>query len=127
VVGEPCGNPGISSSCCSNACVDDGSGVATCSYLGGCLPINEICSADAQCCSGSCAQSGTTTDNRPIMRCDDDTSCLEPGEVCFTAAAPTLPSCADRLRAGQPGIHRCFGGTVDVLPSDECVTTPTAA
>jgi len=127
VVGEPCGNAGISSACCSNACVDDGSGVATCTYLGGCLPINEICSDANQCCSGVCEQNGTTSDGRPVMRCGSSGNCLDPGEVCFTAASANCCPSGGGQTGCEPansGVHRCFGGTVGcVLPGDECTDT----
>ena len=126
VVGEPCGSPGISGSCCSNACIDTGSGVATCAYLGGCLPINHICTADGQCCSGSCAPSGTTVDGRDILRCADTGSCLPAGEVCSSSSSSNCcPNGGGDFGCvpANSGISRCFGGEEGcTLPGQICTT-----
>ncbi len=126
VVGEPCGNPGVNGACCSNACVDNGSGVATCEFLGGCLPLNEVCATDGECCGGSCVQNGTTADGRPIMRCADTTSCLNPGEVCMTGASSNCCPAGGGdtgCETATSGVDRCFGGDPGcVIPSNGCTT-----
>jgi hypothetical protein len=127
-VGEPCRSPGLSGACCSNACVvNSGVGIATCEFLGGCRPLNEICASGSDCCSGSCAASGTTADGRPIMRCTSDTSCLEAGELCFPAvSANCCPAGGGETgcETAVSGVNRCFGGAPGcVLPGDACTDT----
>ncbi len=126
VAGESCGNPGVSANCASNACLDPGNtGVATCQFLGGCLPREEMCVAAADCCSGICETAETLGDGRVVMRCGGS-GCLDPGEVCFTAASANCCPGGGGSTGCEPalaGVNRCFGGESPtcVLPGHSCV------
>jgi hypothetical protein len=89
--------------------------------------MSEVCIADAECCSGICVDSGTTSDGRPILRCANAGSCLDPGEVCFTAASANCCPAgggSTGCTVASSGMNRCFGGAPGcTLPGDTCTMT----
>ena len=122
--GEPCGTEGFNGSCCSTVCLDTGTG-ARCQFLGGCRVQDELCTSDAECCSGACNQAGTTADGRPITRCANVISCLPIGEVCGGSGGSSncCPDGGGREGCFETGagFSRCFGGDGTCIPpSMEC-------
>jgi hypothetical protein len=135
--GEPCGTAGYNGSCCSTICLDShGEGINRCQHLGGCRIQDDLCTNDAECCSGVCSQKGQTKDGRPIMRCANAGNCAPVGEVCGGGGATSncCPSGGGRRGCEDTGagFSRCFGGGDKdcVLAGqpcdsiDECCTTP---
>ncbi len=126
--GEPCSTEGLSGSCCSTVCLDTTGDGPRCQFLGGCRVQDDLCSSDAQCCSGSCAVDGTTADGRDIRRCANVESCLPAGEVCGDGGASS--NCCPNgggdtgCVATSGGFRRCLGGTSDcTIPSAGCTST----
>jgi hypothetical protein len=127
--GEPCGTEGYNGSCCSTICLDTtGDGVPRCQFLGGCRVQDDLCSYDAECCSGSCEADGQTLDGRPILRCANADSCLPPGEIC--GGAGSSANCCPNgggdtgCEPTGAGFRRCFGGTSGcVVPAQGCTET----
>jgi hypothetical protein len=127
--GEPCGTEGFNGNCCSTVCLDaDGEGVPRCQFLGGCRVQDDLCSFDAECCSGACVQDGQTLDGRPIKRCANADSCLPVGEVCGGQGSSS--NCCPNgggdtgCEATGSGFSRCFGGTPGcTIPGGPCQST----
>jgi hypothetical protein len=134
--GEPCGTAGYNASCCSTVCLDGhGEGINRCQHLGGCRVQDDLCTNDAECCSGACQPKGQTSDGRPIMRCANVTNCSPVGEVCGGQGSSSncCPSGGGRRGCEETGagFSRCFGGGSNCVlagqpcgPTDQCCTTP---
>jgi hypothetical protein len=122
--GQTCSSQGFNGSCCSTVCLDTGSG-PQCQFLGGCRVQDDLCTSDADCCSGACRQSGMATDGRPILRCANVQSCLPVGEVCGGQGASSncCPNGGGDMGCEPTGagFRRCFGGgSMCVLAGDTC-------
>jgi len=125
--GEPCSGEGLSGSCCSTVCLDQGEG-PRCQFLGGCRVQDDLCTSDAQCCSGACNVRETTADGREVRRCANVESCLPAGEVCGEGGASSNCCPNDDGDTGcEPtgtGFRRCFGGDgTCTLPGRPCTET----
>ncbi len=125
--GEPCSTEGLSGSCCSTVCLDNGDG-PRCQFLGGCRVQDDLCTSDAQCCSGACNVDGMTSDGREIRRCANVESCLPAGEVCGEGGASS--NCCPNgggdtgCEPTTTGFRRCLGGDgTCTLPGRPCMDT----
>ena len=126
MVGEPCGE---NSECCSYACRDDGAGLDTCQYLGGCRPYGELCRKDSDCCNdavnggpGVCEISNTETG---VGRCGNPGGCAPAGEVCVGGSNECCPGNPDGQEFCLPtaiGVDRCLVSGQCKLEGVGCAT-----
>ncbi|HEU4383216.1 MAG TPA: hypothetical protein VFR85_06885 [Anaeromyxobacteraceae bacterium] len=122
--GVPC--PSGPTNCCTNVCLDLGSGVPVCAVASGCRVTGDTCSATSQCCGapGNGENFSVTCENAPSGRCDNGNACNGVGTICGKAYSTTPPyviifqvntnnnCCAgkDACHLDSAGIPRCFGG-----------------
>ncbi len=92
-VGEPCKS---AQDCCSRLCLPTGEGVKRCAPAGGCRLVCELCTSNAQCCSGQCA----------MGRCAPGGACGAQGEACLNASV-CCPMGSGSC-ASTDGVLRCI-------------------
>ncbi len=125
--GNPCttGND-----CATRICTDLGLGAKVCTPATGCSVTDNACATNDECCGGMPPYSDVSCVD---FRCNNGTSCNEPGTVCKEAKlpdggtvqvnAPPSNTCCEDVNNGATckldtaGIPRCFGGGSGQCPT----------
>jgi len=128
VSGNPCSQ---GSQCCTFVCSDVGTGATVCQPVSGCQVAGEACVNNATCCGG--APNGSVTCRPAGPRCDQGTSCRDPGNICGlprywdggfamlpdggqfrisseTNCCPGFPGADPVCHVDSSGVPRCYGG-----------------
>lgn len=87
--------------CAVRACADDGTGVTSCQFLGGCRPFGELCRDDSDCCSDPAQPGGGVCmliagSDTGLGRCGNPGGCAPAGEICAVSGSPTGTTSAAR-------------------------------
>jgi hypothetical protein len=84
-----------------------------CLFVSGCRPINEVCVANGDCCSGQCEED---VESGGVFRCarTREPGCLRPGEVCWEGMSRNCCTTSGGQGGGteacidtEIGINRC--------------------
>lgn len=109
--------------CCSQLCVDNGSGISFCESLNGCRPANEFCTQDSDCCSysvgtpGACVLIGSSGVGRCVGGIPGPSGI---GEICGEGASNNCINGAETCRLTGEGVDRCFTSTSCLVDEEKC-------